>query len=173
MGFLKFYEKNNLKIEGDAITDTMKNWADHCIGFVKKTYEKNIDYSLESIRIIEDILEDEYQQRCLFKDKYDNEVLDFRVTLYSAYIGETMRNKFGGEWFFEPLKDDQPLLEGCDKFVWQMKFEERITKRVTNANGQLYSITSFCNLFFDKFKSAKPGQIFVFDGVSCAVGRIN
>lgn len=170
MGIFNFFKKGNSKNKQPSTQDIIIKEANSCVDYVKHVYDKSLNYSMESLTQIENFLEDECKQREEFSKDYTDEILFFRVSLYSAYVGETIRRNYGGEWFYEPPKDDQPLLEGGKDFVWQIKFNKRVLNRITN--GKLYSITSYLNIFFERLEKATPGQVFAFDGAVIQEGKV-
>lgn len=96
------------------ITELMEASALEAVEHAHKYYEVTLDYSHESIKLVEDILTEIYSLiphgiMRLFKKRPSDDNLWGIAEMYGGYIGQTYRKHFGGDW---DVRDDVPLSDG-------------------------------------------------------------
>ena len=103
--------------------DEFQEWLhdmDLIIGYLcnkmPDSIRKRLDYSVESLDVLEAWLLERYEHNDLMLEKSESLILDG----CARYIGETFRHHLGGHWFIDRKDncyDGLPLVGGFGKFV--------------------------------------------------------
>ena len=99
----------------NELEQLMIDSAQDAVNTALEEFDITLDYSPESIAIIDDIL-------LSFIDKYHDKALEDEAVfticnIFGAYVGETLKRIVGGTWFYDQSNADAPyvLLEIGDK----------------------------------------------------------
>jgi hypothetical protein len=68
----------------------MEGYADAAVGLARQEYNQLLDYSAESIDVLDEVL-------VLVGETPDHD-LDFEVRLWGSYLGEILRRRYAGSW---------------------------------------------------------------------------
>lgn len=86
----------------------MKATADYAIKSAKERFGQDLDLSEKSINKLDNLLSPAYQSLSgRVKDEKTNLAISKTASIWGAYLGEIMRQKFGGSWI---LKGSERLL---------------------------------------------------------------
>ena len=98
----------------DEVLKTMTAYADEAVDFAAKAMDSELDFSIESLEMVEDILDilsndipKSRLMRLIGKGPDPGEIVDMSK-IWGAYIGEVFRRTWGGTWTAntEILKND-------------------------------------------------------------------
>jgi len=81
------------RLESAAFPDLasmMEGYAQGAVEAAKKDYRKSLDFSAESVDILDEIL-------VMVSESPDHDV-DYEVRLWGAYLGEIIRQRYAGGW---------------------------------------------------------------------------
>jgi hypothetical protein len=102
--------------ESIEIAALMKQLAEDTVAWVRDSYEANLDYSEESIEIVERLLEELHNELPrsesgeLLADESTTDTIDAICNMVGGYLGETIRRLHGGEWTINNLAAEQPMV---------------------------------------------------------------
>jgi hypothetical protein len=72
------------------LTTMMEGYAHGAVEAAKKDYRKTLDFSAESVDVLDEIL-------VMVGESPDHDV-DYEVRLWGAYLGEIIRQRYAGGW---------------------------------------------------------------------------
>jgi hypothetical protein len=81
------------KLESHAFPDLgamMEGYAQAAVETAKKEYRQTLDYSAESVSVLDEII-------VLLSDSFEID-LDFESRLWGSYLGEVIRLRYAGTW---------------------------------------------------------------------------
>lgn len=86
-----------------TIADMMKAYAEDAVDHANQKFGIKLDYSAESIRQVEEILDRLHRAiprglLRIVRRRPSDEILDTMCKMYGGYIGEVFRRSFGGTW---------------------------------------------------------------------------
>jgi len=102
--------------ESIEIAALMKQLAEDTVAWVRDSYEANLDYSEESIEIVERLLEELHNELPrtetgeLLGDESSTDTIDAICNMVGGYFGETIKRHHGGEWTINNLAAEQPMV---------------------------------------------------------------
>jgi hypothetical protein len=73
-----------------SLEEMMEGYAAAAVGLARQEYNQLLDYSAESIDLLDEIL-------VLVGETPDHD-LDFEVRLWGSYLGEVLRRRYSGSW---------------------------------------------------------------------------
>lgn len=98
-----------------TIKDMMKAYSEDAVNLAGE-FEKELDFSEDSLKKVEDILEIYYKSipkgfinRLFNKGPTQDEIIQV-AKVWGGYIGEVMRQHFGGEWSAEDLFGEKNVI---------------------------------------------------------------
>jgi hypothetical protein len=102
--------------EATEIATLMKQLADDTVAWVRDSHQANLDYSEESIEIIERLLDELHAElprtesgELLFDDS-SRDTIDAICNMFGGYLGETIKRHHGGEWTMNDVVAEQPMV---------------------------------------------------------------
>lgn len=102
--------------ESIEIAALMKQLAEDTVAWVRDSYEANLDYSEESIEIVERLLDELHNELPrsetgeLLSDDSTTDTIDAVCNMVGGYLGETFKRLHGGEWTINNLAAEQPMV---------------------------------------------------------------
>ncbi|KMT66586.1 hypothetical protein [Catenovulum maritimum] len=88
------------------ITKLMEESSQDAVQYIKSEYDVELDFSLESISLIDKAI---LWSMAKLKDEQDKEKFIFVVcNMFGAYIGETFKKHIGGEWLYDETDPEAP-----------------------------------------------------------------
>jgi hypothetical protein len=84
-----------------TIAEAMGNYALEAVNLAQAVSKRKLDFSEESVKVVEAILSQLHTELPREKRKPLPEVIDQVCNVYGAYIGEVMRRTMGGEWVLD------------------------------------------------------------------------
>ena len=139
MGLFSIFKKNKKNNEDDAFTNEIKGLSNTAVAYARE-FNKQFDYSAESIESLEEIL-DYYSKDISVSKPTDNQIWSMSL-IFGSYLGETiLKNGFaqkGYRWGKEGTSRI-PLLV-CDD-GWRVTPIDKVYKRLVNGSSD--SVVSF------------------------------
>lgn len=83
-----------------SVGESMAKFAKHAVNFAKQGFKIKLDFSDNSIKDLEKILEVFYNGFTPERKPTEDELQNAAV-IWGAYLGETLRRNYGGEWAVE------------------------------------------------------------------------
>jgi len=99
--------------------------AEKHVAMSKDTFDVVLDYSVESLGLIDEIISNNWDEPPI--------MLDQMVVMFGAYVGETLRRRYGGSWEYDE-EHGYALTGLADKDVRVFPFA-KTHKRFTNGEG--------------------------------------
>lgn len=115
--------------------------------FVEHFRDGELDYSIDSLKLIEDYLDD------LSCFGLEDEALDNAAATIGCYIFETARRCFGGEYKWSEKYDQPILVMGLPVFSVAIMTFDKVKKRLTN--GSEDSILFFISGYKEHIEKGK------------------
>jgi len=87
-----------------TIGDMMAAYAEDAVEFMRENFQDELDYSEDSVQLIEAILGALHQQMPpelrsqISEDGPPPQVIDQYAKMFGGYVGEVMRRNWGGQW---------------------------------------------------------------------------
>ena len=81
------------RLEATAFPDLgamMEGYAQAAVDLARKEFERDLDYSSDSVDTLDDIL--------VLVSESPEKDLDFEVRLWGSYLGEVLRRRYAGGW---------------------------------------------------------------------------
>ncbi|CAH9054274.1 hypothetical protein PSECIP111951_00999 [Pseudoalteromonas holothuriae] len=94
--------------ELQQLNQLMSDSAQDAIGYIKNISNEDIDFNEAGIQQLDSILTGLSQEHNV--NPFDNKMLFTVSTMLGAFIGETFRNRLGGEWFMDKSNPDAPFI---------------------------------------------------------------
>lgn len=94
------------KPEEPSLQEMIADAVDDAIQYAKDTFDIELDRSEASVEKLEEMLSTIYKN----KGQLSDDDIATIATLFGAYIGEIMRDRFGGEWYWEKNLTPDPVL---------------------------------------------------------------
>ncbi len=135
----------------DDLTRHIAENAELCSNHFNEEYNGKLDFSLESISVIEEIL-DQVSNR---KANIDNEERSWLINIIGAYIFEVGRLNFGGKYYWYEPTNEPILVTGQPAFEVAIVVLQKVVGRIDN--GKEDSITFFFQGYVDSVLNAEPG----------------
>jgi hypothetical protein len=134
----KEHESDSTKLDkGELITDTLlaqyRQYALQAVDFAKKQYNINLDFSENSIEIVEEILNK--LSLSIPKSKPTADEIENMSKVFAGYIGEVIRNNWGGKYVRER---ESPITNNGVSFKINSSFYyivSKVYRRLTNNEG--------------------------------------
>ena len=124
----------------ETIASMMNDFAQDAVGFAQDQYQTNLDYSDQSIRDVEKILDILHHElpRTVSGDMTEEasmqDTVDAICNMFGGYIGEVIRREYGGEWKIETMASDHPMV--CLQVKGNYIFPSaKVYKRLANGSG--------------------------------------
>ncbi len=118
----------------------MNEFAQDAVSFAQDQYQTNLDYSDESVRAVEKILNQLYRELPrteageMSEEASVQETVDAICNMFGGYVGEVIRRQYGGEWKIETQVSDQPMV--CLQVEGNYIFPPaKVYKRLANGSG--------------------------------------
>jgi len=146
-----------------TLTNEMKSSAQKAIDFAQKYYQTKLNYNENGIKKVERIIDDLYDQlprtktgklsRCGSLSAMINGI----CAIFGAYIGEVIRQHYGGRWKLESLASGEEIIslqiEGT-----HVSPTQKVYKRLAyGASGDLWS---YYKMVRRTLKEYKDGSLF-------------
>lgn len=123
-----------------SVQDSMTKFAKQAVAFAKQGFKINLDFSDNSIKDLERILEIFYGSFTPGQEPTEDELQNAAI-IWGAYLGETLRRNYGGEWAVE---NEISVLKIANFKIFP---PSKIYKRLTNGPEDNVAF------YFDAFKS--------------------
>ena len=139
MGLFSIFKKNKKNNEDDALINEIKRLSNTAVAFAGE-FNKQFDYSAESIESLEEIL-DYYSKDISVSKPTDNQIWSMSL-IFGSYLGETiLKNGFSQKGYRWGKEDTSkiPLLV-CDD-GWRVTPIDKVYKRLVNGSSD--SVVSF------------------------------
>lgn len=148
---MKEMDEDN-ELDQDDLTKHIAENAELCSNHFNEEYNGKLDFSLESISVIEEIL-DEVSNR---KKSLQKEERSWLVNIVGSYIFEVGRLNFGGKYYWLPATNEPILITGQPIFAIAIIVFHKVIGRIDN--GKDDSITFFFQGYVDSVLNAEPGD---------------
>jgi len=97
----------------DTLNRKMHKQAQLCVESVLTAFDKQLDYTNGSIRLLDQVIADGWKGKNISMASRDRV-----VSTFGAYLGQTFINNYGGIWYEQPPKGSLPIV-----FVPKANFE--------------------------------------------------
>ncbi len=97
----------------DTLNKKMLKQAQLCVESVLTAFDKQLDYSDESVRILDQVIAEGWKGKGISQNSRERV-----VSTFGAYLGQTFINNHGGIWYEQPPKGSLPIV-----FVPKSNFE--------------------------------------------------
>jgi hypothetical protein len=146
-------EKNFDKKEKlDEFTLQMSDAAQACVEHFKGRYGSGLDFSEESLKLVDDILEDAAD----FYAEMPEAQRKWIVSSIGSYVFEVARRNFGGRYFWFDQRNQPIFVTGQPKFEISIVVYDKIEGRLTN--GKEDNIPYFFEGYAERVRKAKEGD---------------
>ena len=142
-------EDNNF--DQDDLTRHIAENAELCSNHFNEEYSGKLDFSLESISVIEEILDDVSNR----KKSLHKEERSWLINIVGSYVFEVGRQNFGGKYYWLPATNETILITGQPIFAIAIIVFQKVIGRIDN--GKDDSITFFFQGYVDSVLNAEPG----------------
>lgn len=121
-----------------TISDMMAAYALDAVDHAKQAFQRDLDFSAESIRHVEEILTSMYEVAPqgflarLFRRGPSDEVIWSFAKMYGGYVREILRRSGGGEWFVDDEVVPGQRVLGLRKETQRIWPPAKVGKRLTN-----------------------------------------
>ena len=115
-----------------TIADTMELVAREAASLAQSSAGQKLDFSEESIKIVESILGQLHSEKKNAKASPQPEVINRVCHIYGAYIGEVMRRNIGGEWILDDKLARGQKIPAMRKGQMQTSPFAKVYKRIMN-----------------------------------------
>lgn len=128
-----------------ALLDRMVTYSDSAVSFARVNFQVTLDYSLQSVCSLEEILSKQYAaiskgRRQLFQKRPSQQLLEDLAGMWGSYLGEVVRRAWDGEWVIP----EDGLFQGAPSVIVRGHTicpSARVYKRLTE--GEYNSVWSY------------------------------
>src|SRR5438874_450406 len=138
------------RLESTAFPDLgamMEGYAQAAVELAHKEFELELDYSSDSVDVLDDIL--------VVVSESPEKDLDFEVRLWGSYLGEVLRRRYAGGWEMTQYPGGTVAVPAVDvrgsRLLPLMKVYRRLTV------GEEEDLRSFYNMITERL--GKPAQV--------------
>ena len=123
-----------------TITTMMDEFAQDALSFAQHQYQTKLDYSDESIRAIEEILNNLYgelprnESGEISKEASVQQTVEAICNMFGGYLVEVIRRQFGGKWKIETKLTERPMVSLQVKGTYIFP-PAKIYKRLAEGSG--------------------------------------
>jgi len=121
-----------------TVADMMEAYALDAVDHARSSKGVELDFSIESVRHVESILETMYDSKPkgfvskLFSRGPSQQTIDTFSKMYGAYIGEVLRRHSGGDWSLDPEFAAPTAIVCLKKGESRLWPPAKVRKRLTN-----------------------------------------
>lgn len=114
--------------------------ADYAVQVAKEKFGRELDYSENSLPVIDQLIEQASQQYRgqVSEGKTSENVVNQTANIWGSYLGEVMRRKWGGEWIIESDAQRYLLVNG-NRFYPALYTYKRITGEIQDTIEQYFA----------------------------------
>lgn len=134
------------------ILNSIQEEAENCVSRFSKRYDDGLDYSINSLELIDEILDDASD----YAEEMAEGQLIWLQTAVGAYILEVARRKYGGQYYWYKKLEQVILVTGQPNFEISILTAEKVMARLKN--GTEDNIPFFFQGYAERVESAKPGD---------------
>jgi len=138
------------RLESAAFPDLasmMEGYAQGAVEAAKKDYRKALDFSAESVDILDEIL-------VMVSESPDHDV-DYEVRLWGAYLGEIIRQRYAGGWEMTQYPGGTTAVPAIDVRGSRLFPLMKVYRRLTM--GEEEDLRSFYAMVTERL--GKPAQV--------------
>jgi hypothetical protein len=138
------------KLESHAFPDLgamMEGYAQAAVETAKKEYRQTLDYSAESVSVLDEII-------VLLSDSFEID-LDFESRLWGSYLGEVIRIRYAGTWDMTQYPGGQVAVPAVDVRGSRLFPLMKVYRRLTI--GEEEDLPSFYHMVTERL--GNPAQV--------------
>jgi len=138
------------RLESTAYPDLsamMEGYAQAAVELARKEFEHELDYSADSVDVLDDIL--------VVVSESPEKDLDFEVRLWGSYLGEVLRRRYAGGWEMTQYPGGTVAVPAVDVRGSRLFPLMKVYRRLTV--GEEEDLRSFYNMITERL--GKPAQV--------------
>ena len=138
------------RLESAAFPDLgamMEGYAQAAVELARKEFERELDYSSDSVDVLDDIL--------VVVSESPEKDLDFEVRLWGSYLGEVLRRRYAGGWEMTQYPGGTVAVPAVDVRGSRLFPLMKVYRRLTA--GEEEDLRSFYTMVTERL--GKPAQV--------------
>jgi hypothetical protein len=138
------------RLESTAFPDLgamMEGYAQAAVELARKEFERELDYSSDSVDVLDDIL--------VVVSESPEKDIDFEVRLWGSYLGEVLRRRYAGSWEMTQYPGGTVAVPAVDVRGSRLFPLMKVYRRLTV--GEEEDLRSFYTMVTERL--GKPAQV--------------